>query len=220
MVLVDLREHGRSRGFPPPHTVAAAVNDLVELARRVVPPSAILGHSFGGKVALRWLGTAPAGLRQVWAIDSSPGAGRPAGSAWRMLETLEQTRAPFATRDEAVRALQASGTEPAVAQWMATNLEHTDSGYTWRFDLAAMRALLEDFFRTDAWDVVESPPASARIHFVKATRSSVISGATAARIQAAGPAVTLHAVEGGHWLNADNPDVLHKLLSDLLPATA
>jgi hypothetical protein len=41
-----------------------------------------------------------------------------------------------------------------------------------------------------------------------------------ARIEAAGQAngqVVLHTVEGGHWLNADNPEGLQALLLEHMP---
>src|SRR5512140_1638579 len=54
-VLVDLREHGRSTGFGGPHTVAAAAGDLRRLVETTgLAATGVLGHSFGGKVALRF----------------------------------------------------------------------------------------------------------------------------------------------------------------------
>src|SRR5262245_8884848 len=50
-VLVDLRMHGRSQGAPPPHTIDTAAGDLVHLAAEL-SLAAVVGHSFGGKVAL------------------------------------------------------------------------------------------------------------------------------------------------------------------------
>src|SRR4051812_16958788 len=50
-VLVDLRMHGASQGFLPPHDVFSAARDLAELEAALPGPvHAVLGHSFGGKV--------------------------------------------------------------------------------------------------------------------------------------------------------------------------
>ena len=75
-VLVDLREHGESRGFEPPHTLEATAGDLEALAPESVGPGprAVLGHSFGGKIALL-RGRDDPGVRQVWVVDSTPEAG-------------------------------------------------------------------------------------------------------------------------------------------------
>jgi esterase len=221
-LLIDLRQHGASRDFPPPHTVDAAAADLVALAKHVgVPPAAVLGHSFGGKVALLFAGLdAPAAqlLRQVWVIDSTPDSRQPAGSAWAMLNLLRSMPSRFRTRDELIAALQSHGVQRAVAQWMATNLETCATGYRWRFDLDAMEALLRSFFATDAWTVVESPRDGLTVHIVKAEDSAVLADAAVSRVSAAAPAGTvLHRVAGGHWVNAENPAAIEELLVARLP---
>jgi pimeloyl-ACP methyl ester carboxylesterase len=214
--LVDLRQHGASQGFPPPHTLAAAAADLEELVvERKLAAGAVIGHSFGGKVALIYAQMRPEDLEQVWVVDSTPDAGNPRGSAWEMLRVLRTVPESFAERGEGVAALEAAGLERPLAQWMATNLEADDGRWVWRLDPDEMEELLRDFFRTDAWSVVEDPPDGVDIHFVKAEASSVLSEAACERIEAAGEGsgrVFLHRVSGGHWLNADNPDALVQLL--------
>ncbi|HKJ91785.1 MAG TPA: alpha/beta hydrolase [Longimicrobiales bacterium] len=218
-LLVDLRQHGDSQGFPPPHTIAAAADDLADLVRVTgVRAAAVLGHSFGGKVALRYAQDAPQDLAQVWVVDSTPEARPPEGSAWNMLGALRGVPNDYASRGDAVEALVGVGIKRPVAQWMVTNLEWRDGRYRWRIDFDDMEALLRDFFDTDLWAVVEDPPAGVDLHFVRATKSSVMAQC-AARIRAAAERtrVRLHDVEGGHWLNADNPDALIDLLARHLP---
>jgi esterase len=220
-VLIDLRQHGASQDFPPPHTVVAAAEDLVRLARNTGDePGAVLGHSFGGKVALAFARRAIPTLRQVWVVDSTPDAREPGGSAWEMLEIIRSVPDRFASREDLIGALTARGLATPTAQWMATNLVQEDGEYRWRFDLDAMEALLRDFFRTDLWSVVERPPEDVTVHLVKAEESSVLTPAAIERIEAAAAhaPVHLHRVQGGHWLNADNPDALVELLVRELPA--
>jgi esterase len=222
-LLIDLRQHGASQDFPPPHTVHAAADDLAALAETVgTAPAALLGHSFGGKVALLFAGLdtpAAQSLRQVWVIDSTPEARPPAGSAWTMLNLLRSMPARFRTRDELVDALGAHGVQRGVAKWMATNLESCPSGFRWRFDLDAMEALLLSFFATDAWPVVESPRAGLEVHMVKADDSAVLDGDALERVRAAQRegGTTLHRVAGGHWVNAENPGAIEDLLVEHLP---
>src|SRR5262245_19306726 len=76
--LIDLRQHGNSQNFAPPHTVEAAAADLSELARHLgEEPFAMLGHSFGGKVALMYAREHGQNLTQLWLIDSTPDARTP-----------------------------------------------------------------------------------------------------------------------------------------------
>lgn len=215
-VLVDLREHGDSKGFPPPHTLEAAAGDLYELAESLdIFPDALLGHSFGGKVALQYARDHPGSLRQVWVVDSTPSAREPSGSAWEMLDRLRGLAAPFASRDDVIEGLARQGVARPIGQWMATNLERTDGELRWRLDFDVVEALLRDFFRRDLWDVVESPPEPLEVHVVKAEASSVLSEEDVARIGEAAARtgrVHLHRVRGGHWVNADNPEAIHALL--------
>lgn len=217
VMLVDLRQHGASQGFEPPHTLEAAARDVAELVGSAAPASAVLGHSFGGKVALEYAAMEPPGLAQVWVIDSTPHASAPAGSAWTMLEAVRSLPGVFETRAEAVGLLVSRGVAQPVAQWMSTNLEHGNGRYHWRIDLDDMEALLRDFFAADLWHVVETPPGKVAVHVVRATESSVLSPDALERIASIGGRTRLHEVEGGHWLNADNPDALVALLSDTLP---
>ena len=218
-LLVDLRMHGASMGYAGPHTVAAAAADVEDLVDgfdgRV---GAVMGHSFGGKVALMVARDhAPKDLRQVWVMDSTPAIREPEGSAWAMIEAVKALPDEFASRGEAVEGLVRQGYEEGVAQWMAINLLPEGGRYRWRLDFDAMEEMLRDFFRTDLWSVVAEPPPGVQIHFVKATRSNTLDDASAARALAAGPRVFLHRLEGGHWINADNPQGVLDLLVRHLP---
>jgi esterase len=220
-VLVDLRMHGQSRGFSGPHTIAASAADVDRLVEHLdLHAAAVLGHSFGGKVALTYARHHGEELRQVWVVDSTPAVREPSGSAWEMIETVRALPAEFASRAEAVEALVAHGCSQAVAQWMAINLQPDDGRYRWRIDFAAMEEMLRDFFRTDLWNVVEDPPAGVEVHLVKATQSDTLDRESAARVESiarANPRVHLHLLEGGHWLNTDNPEGVLQLLVDTLP---
>ncbi|MEN8376110.1 MAG: alpha/beta hydrolase [Gemmatimonadota bacterium] len=226
-VLVDLRGHGGSTGFGPPHTVRAAAADLAALVgpgdaadSAKVAAHAVLGHSFGGKVALAYAESVPAALVQTWLIDSTPAARPPEGSAWRMLAALEDLRGPFTSRRDAVQALVEWGFAAGVAQWMSSNLGRGSSGLTWRVEPGTMRALLEDFFGLDLWPVLEAPPPAPPVQVVRATESDVLPAADARRVRELGERwgrVRLHEVAGGHWLNADNPRAIVDLLARELP---
>jgi esterase len=153
-------------------------------------------------------------------VDSTPTVRAPEGTAWEMLESVRSLPPDFGSRDEAVERLIACDYPPGVAQWMAINLEPRGGRYRWRIDLDAMEEMLRDFFRTDLWPVIENPPPGVEIHVVKATESHTLDPESTARVEAAGRAngrVFLHLLEGGHWINTDNPDAVLRLLAERLP---
>ena len=228
VVAVDLCSHGRSPRLEP-QTLRACAEDLAEVEARLGDDvRAVLGHSFGGKVALlhaSLAGSDPsAGPRQYWIVDAAPGARRQVGGPWRILEALRRSPGPFDRRVDAQAAFEAEGFPRAVARWMATNVapvrNRRDGQMEWRIDPEEMERHLDDFAGTDLWNVVESPPAGTTIHFVRATDSAALTPADVRRIELVARRsgrVSLHHVPGGHWLNVENPDGLVKLLARELP---
>lgn len=217
--LLDLPHHGGSGPGRHGDTVHGLAQDVLDWsAAAQVSPRVVLGHSYGGKVALAMAERLRGSPLQVWVIDSTPDVKMPAGSAWEMLEAVRSLPERFASREEAQAGLQARGYELPVAQWMTTNLVRDGEAFRWHLDFEAMERLLHDFFRTSTWEVIVSPDPQHDIHIVKATRSTAIAADTRARIAAAaGSHVHLHEREGGHWLHAERPDLVTALLLEYLP---
>jgi esterase len=220
-LLVDLRQHGGSRDLPGPHTLAAAAADVDALVEHLdFHAAAVVGHSFGGKVALMYADHHGDELRQVWVMDSTLEVREPSGSAWRIIDIVRSLPQEFASRDELAAALERHGYARPLGLWLAMNLEREGDGFRWRLDWDAVEEMLRDYFRTDLWKVVETPPNQVEVHVVKATDSDALGEEDVARIEAAGRAggrTFLHRVEGGHWINTENPDAVVRLLTERLP---
>lgn len=217
-LLVDLPRHGDSGPGTHGDTVVGFADNLRDwLASDGIVPDAILGHSLGGKVALAFADRARELPLQVWVIDSTPEARQSSGSAWEMLRIIRRMPSRFATRDEAVKGIVDGGFELGVAQWMATNLVRDGDELVWRLDFDVMERLLQDFFATDLWPVIEGPAPLHDIHLLKASESSAMSPDAVVRVQAAeGDQVHLHVRQGGHWIHAESPEVVTELLVEHL----
>jgi pimeloyl-ACP methyl ester carboxylesterase len=189
-----------------------------------VQTDAVLGHSFGGKVALAYAAGQAARPLQTWVIDSTPAAKSPSGSAWEMLGIVRSLPPTFPSRQAAIAGIEAGGFSTGVAQWMSTNLVHDTEGFRWRLDFDVMEHLLHEFFQTSLWQVLDPGAPGHDIHVLKATESSVISADVVARLteleahpRPDAARVHLHQRQGGHWIHAESPNVVVDLLAEHLP---
>lgn len=157
-VLPDLRGHGESMGpaFEAPHTVEACAEDVAALflehdERR---PDAIIGHSFGGKVALRLAqlvtqrqhaeqmeeeeGDFNAGVHaghvQVWVLDTVPGVWKTLAkdpdpdSIVRVLDYVRRVPLPIASREWLSDFFVDAGFSPTATGWLTTCVRRHAAG--------------------------------------------------------------------------------------------
>ncbi len=226
VILPDLRLHGASQDFLPPHTLRNAASDISALIQALgTRADAILGHSLGGKVALRYAADYPSGLTQVWVVDATPAPEPHVGSAWQMLRTVRALPPEFDSRSDAAAALVRGGFTPVVAQWMTSNLEQVGRRYRWRLNFTAIEELLTDASAADLWSVVADPALATTLHFIKATDSDVLSPEVLQRLRTTSTAstaagISIHMLVGGHWIQADNPNGVVGLLTKYLPSDA
>jgi pimeloyl-ACP methyl ester carboxylesterase len=224
-LLVDLRLHGRSQGFPAPHSVEACAQDLVRLTSQLpCPVSQVIGHSFGGKVALAFHAQRPE-LERVALLDSAPGARtNPVGSeqTFAILGLLEELPTCFAHREEFVERVMHSGHSRMIAEWLAMNLERTGETFRLRLDLPGVRAMVGDYFALDLWHVIER--SEARVDVVIGGRSGVWQPEDVRRFEELAVRQPrkrrLHVLaKAGHWLHVDDMDGLAAALTDQSAAT-
>lgn len=229
-VLVDLRMHGDSQALPPPHTLQTAAEDLLALEASLdVPLHGLLGHSFGGKVALQYLDlravTQPAeGLAyrpfdECWIIDSPPGPRVDPNADHTTLRVIEHMRSlpkTFTSRNQFVQHVIDGGFNETLARWLALNLVRREGELMLRVDLPAIISLLESHYQSDLWPVVERRCSETPMRFVIGGQSTVFVAAQRARIATMAEQHRLQAFtieDAGHWVHADAPDELLALLS-------
>lgn len=221
VALVDLRGHGRSSLPPPPHTVAACAADVAELVVRLdVPVRAVLGHSFGGKVALELAARGMLdGLRDVVVVDSLPGARpdrRGSETVLAVLDALERMPSVLESREQFLALARATGLAEQVAAWLAMSLRKTASGWSLTFDLGAVRAMLDDYFALDLWPFLEDRPPGAepRVHVVVGARSPVFSSDDRSRLErlAREGRASADVLDAGHWVHVDDLEGLARVV--------
>ncbi|KAL4440369.1 hypothetical protein ABPG75_003370 [Micractinium tetrahymenae] len=172
-VLINQRGHGGSRNLPfsPPHNVEACTEDALALLRRDLgpqaAPTAILGHSLGGKVALSLLArlAADAALlpKQVWAIDAAAGETDPASFALLlgMLKNLAALQQPLDSLEPVKQAVADVGLPEPAQKYMASRCDQLEGGgFRTTFDPAMTRSMLESYL----------------VHFINGGESDILEG--------------------------------------------
>jgi pimeloyl-ACP methyl ester carboxylesterase len=230
-VLVDLRLHGESlEGFAPPHTLEAAGRDVVELGALVESTTGgrvrgILGHSFGGKVALEVAHQRDRDLDQLFVIDSTPSA-RPdakgSESTQHIVDLLGQLPDEFPDRNAFTAWIQDRGVSRQTAMWLAMNVRPIPgtTRFVFRLDIAGIRELLADYFKVDRWDVLEHAGGTRGTGGDRAMQSHLIVGGRSGVVDESDrehakrcPRTTLDVIaDADHWVHVDAPDALRELV--------
>ena len=217
LVLVDQRNHGGAPPSLPPHDLAACAADLTSLAGEFGAPDAVVGHSFGGKVALVW---ADLHQRPVWVLDSPPGAEpheRSEGpdGVRRVLAALRAAPGAAVDRSELRAALAGAGLPEAIVTWLLSSTRRrADGHWEWMWNLDGVEAMIADYFAWDLWPVAERVGAT----LVRAGRSDRWTASDLSRAAAAAAAGRIQWRElpgAGHWLHVDDPDGLLDRLDDV-----
>lgn len=228
-ITVDLRNHGESQGFSAPHTLPAVAADLIALGGALdLTFDAVIGHSYGGKVALQHAADTHGAARAVIVVDATPSARHDARGSevvLRVLDALESTAGTFDSREAFAAAMAEREIPREIAAWLAMNLTPAHGRFALRLNLPDIRAMLRDYFATDLWSVVEDPPGRSVVHLIVAGRSPVFSpediAHAAAAARARPDAVKVHTLPNAtHWVHADSPDALRAVLLGALDDAA
>lgn len=223
-VLVDLRNHGSSHPAPGPHTLEQCALDLVgviEANPELPKVTSIIGHSFGGKVAIQFVATAPKphvdNLEQIWVLDSNPGAQEPGDNheISRVVAAVRHVPLPLVSRQHVVESLMKVGMSSGLSNWMTTNVVREGNAYRWAFDLDGIVTLLKDYFSKDLWPFLAQPRTRPEIHFVVAERSDRWNGEMTEKAHQLPEhsRATVHILpNAGHWVHVDNPEGLLDML--------
>eukprot|EP00929_Paragymnodinium_shiwhaense_P066085 TRINITY_DN33111_c0_g1_i2.p1 TRINITY_DN33111_c0_g1~~TRINITY_DN33111_c0_g1_i2.p1 ORF type:complete len:338 (-),score=23.17 TRINITY_DN33111_c0_g1_i2:12-947(-) len=234
---VDHRSHGQSPIGDGPHSLQACAADLAETLEAVGVDAdsddlIVCGHSFGGKVALTYLQERLVNdrlpPRMTWLFDSVPGCPSKAAEPEELrkdsvpyvfgaVEDISR-QGPFADRAAVVNTLTDQYEVPKpVAQWIAQSTKSTDcGGVQLLYDMEVVRAMYDDYQRTDLWPLVEKGEADVGV-LVAGRNLGAWGSDNLARLSNCGDHVThvtLH--NAGHNVHVDDlPGVLDAIDSSL-----
>ncbi len=215
VLALDLRNHGASdhadaMDYP---TMAADVQETLTACDAL--PAALMGHSMGGKVAMRLALDWPESVERLLVSDIAPVAYPPShGALVEALLALDLR--PGLSRQAADAALTPHVPAPEVRAFLLQNLRPGPQP-SWRVGLPAIAAGLGDI---TGWP---NPPPhrwyDGRTLFVAGGRSDYIRAEARPAILALFPRARFVTVkDAGHWVHADNPAAFLAVLEGFLAA--
>jgi pimeloyl-ACP methyl ester carboxylesterase len=211
---LDLRNHGRS---PWAETMSfdEMAGDLAAfVARHDLGPTAVIGHSLGGKVAMRLALTRADLVERLIVVDVAPVAY--AHTFGPFVEAMQRVDlAAVHQRADAERQLERAIGDPAIRNFLLQNLIRTDARYAWRVNLDALAANMPEMLG------FPPPPEGALYHgpalFVAGGRSRYIEPAHKPLIERLFPHAGHAVIEGaGHWVQAERPAEFLEVLRPFL----
>lgn len=201
---VDQRNHGRS-----PHADSLSYDDLAAdarefLDRHAIGSAAILGHSMGGKAAMKLALAEPDRVAALVVVDIAPAKQSADGLRPVLDALLAVDPAICATRDEVDRKLAAYLDDPRLRQFLLMNVARAEGGaLRWRLNLAAIAAHFAELGGPiDAGTVYDHPAL-----FVRGENSGYVRDADRPDIERLFPRSSVVTIEGaGHWVHAEAPE--------------
>jgi esterase len=200
---LDLRNHARSpwadtMGF---EEMAGDVATFIE--RHDLSAPALIGHSLGGKVAMRLALTRANLVERLVVVDVAPVAY--AHTFGPFVEAMQGVDlATVRQRADAERQLERTIPNAAIRSFLLQNLVKTEGGYAWRVNLEGLAANMPELlgFSPPPDDAIYRGPtlfvAGGNSHYVKPEHWPLI--------ERLFPDAEVAVIAGaGHWVHAERP---------------
>ena len=206
--LLDLRNHGRS-----PHSKEfnydVLSEDIVEYIKDSnISSSIILGHSLGGKVAMRTAFLYPEYISKIIVADIAP---REYNTEYHknLLIILDKLNIQeFNKRDEVDKALSSYLDKPSIRFFLLKNLYRKGSNsFSWRFNIKTLLEKIDNIKEAVLVKEICSTPA----YFIKAGNSNYITQDDELKIKYHFPNSKIKTINNvGHWLHAEDPESFYQ----------
>ena len=202
--LIDLRNHGRS-----PHSEEfnyhVMCEDLLEyIIDQEIQNPIILGHSLGGKVAMKFAFTYPERIKKLIVIDISP---REYNSdfAYRILQVLYNLPLEdFSTRNEIENVLASFYSDKGLIFFLLKNLyRNQNKEFAWRFNLNVLLEKVDQIQEASFINGVCEVPS----YFLRGENSNYINDNDRELISQHFSNSIVDTIEkAGHWVHVDNTE--------------
>jgi pimeloyl-ACP methyl ester carboxylesterase len=211
---LDLRNHGASPWADRMTYDQMAEDVRAFMARQELPAASVIGHSMGGKLAMRLALAHGEQVLRLVVVDVAPVAYRRSFNAYvEAMRGLDLAR--ISRRAEADALLAEQIDDPGVRGFLLQNLVSAEAGLAWRVPLQALADNMPElvgFPEPREGEQYEGPTL-----FVTGGRSDYVRPEHHAKIRRLFPNVQFVTIpEAGHWVHAEAPGKFLQVVGDFL----
>ncbi len=217
VLLPDLRNHGAS-----PHTATHTYDDMVEdllqfYAETGIENAFLIGHSMGGKVAMRFAAENPDKVNRLMIIDIAPKNYLSGETSFKhirqhemILELLQNPDlSSFHSRSALDAFISTRIKEESVRLFLLKNIHRTHAGlFEWKINATVLRENFKQIVSEmdQQWFEERLPIVAYPVTFVRGLNSEYVSDDDWKVIRKIYPEARMIDFEGaGHWLHAEQP---------------
>lgn len=213
--LVDQRNHGRSPHFSD-FSYDLMVADLLELIVSLgLEQISILGHSMGGKVAMKFALKYPKYLKKLIVVDMALRSYSMKSHEQLIAALLNIQLDNFKSRKEVEKALMPNIPDFSTRQFLMKNLYRTENkNFAWRLNLPIIAKKMSEISDASVSkeNIFEKPSL-----FFRGGKSKYIQSKDYKEISTVFPnASIINISEAGHWIHADQPKTIFNYLKVFL----
>lgn len=207
---LDLRNHGHSFHAKAMNYALMAEDVLAVIRHLDLKKVILIGHSMGGKTAMKLTALAPDLVEKLIVIDIAPVAYGNHGHQDVFNALFAVKAAQPATRQAAKPILEQHIQDPDVVQFMLKSFDAGSPDY-FRFNLTA---LFDNYPHLMDWEPVHSNTPTL---FIKGGNSNYIQSKDSEIILEQFPHATSFTINGcDHWVHAEKPDFVIRAIERFL----
>lgn len=213
-VLVDLPHHGRSPWRPVFDYVAMAdeVAELLADPAAGEGPTAVVGHSMGGKVAMLLALRRPELVERLCVVDMAPVDYRRTAVFEGFVAAMRgMDLTAIHSRQDAEEALAPAVPDPAVRGFLLQNLRRDGDSWRWQMNLDVLGASLPQLA---GWPEPETVrPYDGPVLWIAGADSDYVKPEYDEAMRALFPRYRKVTIKGaGHWVHSEQPEVFVDVL--------
>ena len=209
---LDQRNHGRS-----PHsnifTYEALAEDLRQfLDEHELSTAHLLGHSLGGKTAMRFALTFPERVDKLVVVDIAPRAYQPVHD--EIFDAmLPLDLGAYSSRQQVDEAIARKIPDFSTRQFLMKNLNRDESGgFRWKVNLKALKNNYDEI----AGAIESDRTFTGSTLFVRGMRSGYVLDSDLPGIRKLFPRAEIADLDTGHWVHAEAPQAFARLVLEFL----